>query len=164
MIIEPLAQQSRKGFACGNSQLDDWIQKYAGQNERQDFSRTYLAIDGGHLLGFVALSAASVSRHIAPVELTRNAPEYVPMVAITRLAVDRRAQGHGLGTLLLGFALDKILTVAGMIGAHGTLISAVDDNAKAFYLSHARFLEFDSLPGWLALPTDYVRREFTRTT
>ena len=160
MIIEPLARQKRDGFRCGNQVLDEWLHKYARQNESRDFSRTYLAVDGDEVLGYVAISAGSIDRRLAPADIGRSAPEFVPVVIITRLAVDTRAQGTGLGKRLLAHAFEKALGVSTVIGAGGVLVSAADESAKSFYLNVTRFIELDMRSSWLFVPMSSLRREF----
>jgi hypothetical protein len=72
---------NRADFACGKSDLDDWIRRYAGQSERKDTTRTFLAIDDGdNLVGYYstkayeldldeAASAFGVGRRRYPVSL-----------------------------------------------------------------------------------------------
>jgi len=162
VIIEPLARHKRDGFRCGNQFLDEWLHKYARQNERRDFSRTYLAVESDEVLGYVAVSAGSIDRRLAPADIGRNAPEFVPVVIITRLAVDTRAQGSGLGKRLLAHAFEKALGVSTVIGAGGVLVSATDETAKSFYLNVTKFIELDMRSSWLFVPMSSLRREFAR--
>jgi hypothetical protein len=32
------------GFSCGNEPLDRWLVRYAGQNQRRDAARTFVAV------------------------------------------------------------------------------------------------------------------------
>ena len=159
MIIEPLARQPRDGFRCGNQVLDEWLHKYARQNERRDFSRTYLALEEDEVLGYVSIAAGSIGRQLAPAEVGRNAPEFIPVVIVTRLAVDARAQGTGLGKLLLAHAFEKARRVASLIGAGGVLVSATDETAKSFYLNATNFVQLDSRDSWLFVTMASLRRE-----
>ena len=110
----------------------------------------------------MAISAGSIDRRLAPADIGRNAPEFVPVVIITRLAVDTRAQGAGLGKRLLAHAFEKALGVSTVIGAGGVLVSAADETAKSFYLNVTRFIELDMRSSWLFAPMTSLRREFAR--
>ena len=44
----------RGGFNCGKSDLDDWLRTRAGQLERSNNTRTFLALDGSRVVGYYA--------------------------------------------------------------------------------------------------------------
>ena len=60
----------------------------------------------------------------------------IPVVLLTRLAVDRSAQGHGLGAWLLRDAMLRTLAAATELGIRAMLVHALDDNARNFYFRH----------------------------
>jgi hypothetical protein len=48
------------GFFCGNELLDRWLVRYAGQNQRRDAARTFVAAtDDRHLYGYYTFVAAT---------------------------------------------------------------------------------------------------------
>lgn len=55
---------------------------------------------------------------------------------IGKLAVDKSAQGQGLGSALLFDALTRAADVADKIGVFLVEVKALDEPAKAFYLKH----------------------------
>jgi len=63
-------------------------------------------------------------------------PEQVPLLLIARLAVDRTAQGLGLGTELLSDALRRCLSASEIAGARAVIAHAIDDDAVRFYQRH----------------------------
>ena len=57
----------------------------------------------------------------------------VPIILLTRLAVDRSEQGVGLGKAMLKDALFRIASAADIVGARAALVHAIDADAAAFY-------------------------------
>jgi hypothetical protein len=44
----------RSSFSCGKPGLDDWLKRQAGQQERANNTRTFLAIEGQRIIGYYA--------------------------------------------------------------------------------------------------------------
>ena len=123
-----------EGFECGEAELDLFLKRYARQNQfRHYIGVTYVAVDGGEILGFVTLSAGSVNREELPKERQGSLPAYaLPILRLSRLAVDRRRQGRGIGRALLRFALRMALRQREAFGCYGVLVDAKAD-ATGFY-------------------------------
>jgi GNAT superfamily N-acetyltransferase len=157
--IVPLAATHRRDdFDCGEETLNDFLRRYARQQQERDFSRTYvvLADDAVTVRAFVSLSVGQVGTASFPSEL--KLPRYpVPVLRIGRLAVDRRAQGHRLGRELMRFALHLSLDLAGRVGIHAVVIDAKNDVARAFY-ERLGFVVFRDAPLSLFLPIATLRR------
>ena len=60
-------------------------------------------------------------------------PDPIPAVLIGRLALDKGAQGKGLGMGLLRDAVLRIVGAAETIGVRAILVHAMSEDAKAFY-------------------------------
>jgi ribosomal protein S18 acetylase RimI-like enzyme len=87
-----------------------------------------------------------------PQELIQKLPKHpVPVARMGRLAVDRIAQGRGLGKFLLVDAMKRVQNAAASIGVYALLVDAKDDTAKAFYKKYG-FVELVDLPLSLFLP------------
>ncbi|MCL2781551.1 MAG: GNAT family N-acetyltransferase [Actinomycetia bacterium] len=65
----------------------------------------------------------------------RSAPNPAPAVLMGRLAVDRRAQGAGLGRLLTRDAILSTLAAADRIGVRLLLVHALHERAAGYYES-----------------------------
>lgn len=78
-------------FACGEESLDRWLHRYAGQGERRNATRTFVAADGtGVVRGYYTLVAGQLE-HVEATEavrkgLSRRFP--IPVAILARLAVD----------------------------------------------------------------------------
>ncbi len=158
MTIEPLAGQNRKSFDSGNSILDDWLKRYATQNERRGFSRTYVAVAEDVVVGYVSLATGDSDRDFVPLEIGKGAPRDVPVIVIGRLAVDRSSQGRGLGRKLLAFALQRSLEVAQKVGVRAVIIQAFDERARDYYLSITNFSVLPERPLTMWVTIDDIKR------
>jgi len=63
----------------------------------------------------------------------------VPVILLTRLAVDTSAQGRKIGRALVLDALARVNAAADDIGVRALLIHAKDEEARAFYMHLAEF-------------------------
>lgn len=127
------------GFSCGKESLDRWLHRYAGQNERRDATRTFVATDpSGAVRGYYTLVAGELG-HEATTEtvargLSRHFP--VPVAILARLAVGRPDQGQGLGARLLNDAVGRVCRASREVAVRAVVAHAIDDRATDFY---ARF-------------------------
>lgn len=67
---EPIAKKhNRKGFDCGQADLNGFLAKYARQAHESGASKTYVAVDNAGnpaILGFYTLSPALIDFNLAP--------------------------------------------------------------------------------------------------
>ncbi len=122
--------------------LDEYLRKRALANHVQGASRCFVTCRDGPVVGFYALASAAIDRDSAPGQVRRNMPDPVPVILLSRLAVDRKEQGNGLGSHLLRDAITRSIRVAEHVGVRAILVHALHDEARAFY---AHF-EFESSP------------------
>jgi ribosomal protein S18 acetylase RimI-like enzyme len=128
------AEHDRTNFDCGNAVLNSWLVDHALASQRADLARTYLALDGIAIAGYVSLTTGSVRREDAPKRHARGMPRHpIPTILIARLAVDRGHQGRRLGSRLLAEALRMAATASDAVAARLVVVDAIDDQAAAFY-------------------------------
>ncbi|MEQ1717453.1 MAG: GNAT family N-acetyltransferase [Hyphomicrobium sp.] len=120
-------------FDCGTPSLNIWLQQHALANQETRAARTFVVCTGKRVVGYYALAAGSVVHTEATGRLRRNMPDPVPMALLGRLAVDKSAQGFGIGAGLLKDAGLRVLQAADLLGIRGILVDALDDKAKGFY-------------------------------
>ena len=124
------------GFSCGRESLDRYLVRDALKRDAAgDAKVIVLAKSDLEVVGYYAVSSASVSRKAATRRLKRNSPEPVPMALVGRFAIDSRYQKQGLGKALMKDAVLRIAQASEQIGIKGVLLHAIDDEAKAFYSS-----------------------------
>ena len=122
-------------FDCGVPPLDKWLKRRARDNAASGGTHTYVACEGGKVVGYYALAAGAVEVTAAPGRFRRNMPDPIPIVVLGRLAIDRSHQGKGLGRALFRDAGLRVLQAAAIIGVRGVLVDAISNDAKAFYLA-----------------------------
>jgi GNAT superfamily N-acetyltransferase len=123
------------GFDCGKTPLNDFLVKYALQNQASGGARTYVLTRGIRVIGYYSLAPASISPEDAPVRVMKGQGRYpVPVILMARFAIDQTEQGKGYGKALLRDALRRALNGAEMIGGRAFLVHAKDEEARAFYI------------------------------
>lgn len=123
-------------FACGKERLDRWLHRYAGQWEKRDATRTFVAVDGhGAVRGYYTLVAGQLEHAEATDAVRKGLSRHfpIPVAILARLAVDKRSQRNGLGASLLNDALERICRAAQEIAVRAVVVHADDDAAAAFY-------------------------------
>jgi ribosomal protein S18 acetylase RimI-like enzyme len=156
IVIEPLGKHhDRARFSCGQSDLDDWFRLRAGQDERRNVARVFVAVDADRgVIGFYSLSSLSLSLENLPEEVAHKLPRYdaIPAALIGRLARDERVRGQGVGELLLADAIQRILGAGRSIAVFAIVVDAKDERAVAFYKAFG-FRVFPLQPNRLFLLT-----------
>jgi GNAT superfamily N-acetyltransferase len=150
----------RSNFDCGIVELGDWLRKIASQHEKRDLARTYVAVqpNDNRVVGYYAISNHRVSYEALPAEQAKGLPRIdVPVVLLGKLAVDRSAQGQGLGEFLLIDALRRANHISEQIGVRAVEVDAFDDTAKKFYLKYG-FVPLNDDQRHLFLPMQTVRK------
>ena len=136
--VEPISKRHvTADFDCGSEAQTTWLRKYALHADRSDSTKVQVVTRSGHrhLVGYYALSAGSVESADAPERVLKGMPRNpVPVIILTRLAVDSDEQGHGLGRALVKDVLLRAAEASQAIGARALLIHCENNSARAFYL------------------------------
>jgi predicted N-acetyltransferase YhbS len=124
----------RRSFSCGKPDMDDWLKTKAGQQERANNTRTFLAVDGSKVIGYYATKAYEVGLdEVAEMYGVGRRAYPIPAVLLARLAVDAGFQGQKIGSLLLLHALSEIAEASRHIGLEVVVVDAIDRDAVTFY-------------------------------
>lgn len=148
----------RTGFVSGAGEIDDWLTKYAWQNQQANNATTYVITDGERVVGYYAITMSAYAKNDAPAAMQRGRPSQIPCILLARLAVDQSCQGEGLGWELLRDALLRAVTLSDSIGAAAVLIHCRDDKARNFYLSNGDFLQSPVEDLHLMVPIEALKR------
>ena len=142
---EPItAAHALDDFDCGETELTDWLRRFALTSHRDESARVYVVHREGRVVGYYALATGGVARDQAPARIARGqANRSIPVVILARLAVDEGEQGRGIGALLLRDALHRVAAAADIIGVRTLLIHTQNEAACAWYL---RMAEFEGSP------------------
>ena len=144
----------RTAFSCGAAELDRYLREHASQDIKRDVARVFVAVrpETTAICGYYSLSATSFQRDELPADQARKLPRYpVPAVLLGRLAVDRDAQGSGLGEFLLMDAMYRTLLATQVMAVHAMVVDAKDAAAAKFYRKYG-FIDFPDNAQRLFLP------------
>lgn len=146
-------KHNTKLFDCEVVELNNFISKFAAQQQKKFVGRTFVAIKPNNVvIGFYTLSAGSVKHADAPDGLKKGLPQYpIPVATLGRLAVDKSMKGKGMGSMLLKDALHKVITASENIALVAVIVDAKNESAVAFYRQYG-FAKFESIPSKLFLP------------
>ena len=109
----------------------------ARKQQSGDFTRVWVATEGGRdeILGYYALNAHSLEGEGLPPSLTKHAPRSgsIPTAYLSMIAVDRRHQGQGIGSILLGNALKRAVGAADQIGLKAVVLDVIEERRSRYY-------------------------------
>lgn len=125
---------NRSRFCSGDPDLDRFFLRYAGQNQfRHHIGTTYIALTSGQIVGFVTISPGEVTAEAIDTGTRARLPRYpLPIVRLSRLAVDRHYHRMGIGRALLRSILELALELRDRFGCTGVIVDAKPD-AIEFY-------------------------------
>lgn len=136
MLILPLNNgHDRKGFDCGDADLNRWFSQVARQHKDKGVSSTFVAVDepiSAQVLGFYALSLAELINADLPLSQRKRLPAKVPVYRLGRLATAKAHQGRRIGEFLLFDAIDRVTRIAQEVSGAGLVVNA-KPGAIAFY-------------------------------
>lgn len=152
----------RNDFDCGHPFLNQYLARYARQNDRSGIAKAFVMVPapaGNPVVGYYTLAAGAVAFEKLPKAVGKKLPRYpVPVARIGELAVDERFQGKGLGSALLIDALRRILDASREVAAWAVVVDPIDVQAACFYRkfgfvaladSEIMFLPMKEAAAWL---------------
>jgi GNAT superfamily N-acetyltransferase len=153
---EPIARKhDRKGFDCGQEDLNRFLQQYARQAHEHGASKTYVGVDDADstiILGYYTLSPAQVDFYRVPDVARLNLGRHdVGGFRLARLAVSKSLQGQGFGGQLLVAAARRCLRASQEVGGTALMIDAKDERVAGWYSSYGAVRLIDA-PLSLLLP------------
>ncbi|NOX08313.1 MAG: GNAT family N-acetyltransferase [Gammaproteobacteria bacterium] len=137
-VIEPLkTTHDRQGFTCGSEPLDTYLKKQSKQDVKRRISRVFIATthdSPSTIVGYYTLSILSIELNELPKNIVRKLPKHpVPAALMGRLAVSEKAQGAGVGKMLLMDAIKRTLGVSNEIAIYAMVVDPISEQAKDFY-------------------------------
>ena len=154
MLIQALSEaHDRKGFDCGDTDLNRWFSQIAKQHKNKGVSSTFVAVNhlgSAQVLGYYALSLAELLHADLPLAQRKRLPAKVPVYRLGRLAIDKAQQGQHIGEFLLFDAIDRVTRIAQEVGGVGLIVDA-KPSAVGFYQRYG-FDQMTDHPQHLFLP------------
>ena len=145
----------RAAFDCGETPLNEFLQRHARKSHDLGGAKTFVAIDDADnktILGYYSLSPASVEYARTPGIVKRGLARYdVPGFRLARLGVDRKLHGQGLGGQLLLAAGRRCLLAAAEVGGVALLIDAKNESVAGWYARYGA-VPLEDAPLTLMLP------------
>lgn len=140
LICEPVrkltASDDLESFDCGQSALNQFLQRFALVNQKSNSAQTYVSCCSNAVVGFYSLAVGSVEPATAAPRVIKGIAQHpVPVMILARLAVDLQHQGVGLGKALLKDALLRTVHAAEIAGIRALLVHAKDESARQWYLN-----------------------------
>lgn len=146
----------RSLFSCGKPDLDEWLKTQAGQQERVNNTRTFLAVDELKVVGYYSTTAYRLDLSEAAKMYGVGKRAYpIPAVLLARLAVDEGLQGSGIGSSLLLHALSQIAEASRHVGFEVVVVHAIDRSAVTFYAQRG-FTQFEDHDLHLFMPVKHL--------
>ena len=134
-----------EAFDCGQTDLNQWLWKYAMQNQSANATQSYVGLAGDVVIGYYSLAVGQVEYFEAPERLQKGLARHpVPIMLLARLAVHQEWQRKGIGRGLLRDAVLRTLQAAEIAGIRSLAVHAKDEQARRYYE------QFDFVPS----PTD----------
>ncbi len=118
-------------FDSGEPSQSEYPRTRASANHVEGASRCFATCRGSRVVAFYALASASVERGSVPGRVRRNMSASVPVILLSRLAIDRKEQKKGLGRHLLRDAITRSVRAADLIGVRAMLVHALHDEARS---------------------------------
>jgi GNAT superfamily N-acetyltransferase len=144
--------------------LDDWFRLRAGQDEKRNVARVFVAIDDqGGIVGFYSLSSFTLTIADLPPEHAKRLPRYdaIPAALIGRLARDEKVRGEGVGDLLLADAVRRVIGAARSLAVFAIVVEATDKKTALFYHGFG-FVPFPNRPLRLFMPASEAAEAVSR--
>ncbi|MFD1694463.1 GNAT family N-acetyltransferase [Roseibium aestuarii] len=160
-------RHDRSGFDCGVQRLDNYLALSARRQQRDDMTRVHVAVEEGQtrILGYSAINMGmmNVAELASPPRATPSHGE-IPVLFLGQIAVDRRAQGCGLGGILLHHVFEKACVIAADVGCRAVLLDVMSDGGpeafqrrKDWYVAFG-FRSFASRPSRLFMTLRQIRQ------
>ena len=139
------ADHDLAGFDCGKPALNAWLKTRALANQRNGFTVVVVVHDEHRVGGYYGLSPTAVEPAVLPRKIrTGQPPNPIPCLLLGQLAIDLAYCRRGVGTALVGHALERAALGARLTGGRAVLVRAIDEDAIGFWRRR----------GFLASPAD----------
>lgn len=127
-------EDDKSSFDSANYELNHFFQKYASQNQFKHYiGSTYVAMLSNIIVGFITISASSIKVEEYKNKDIKKLPKYpLPILRVSRFAVDIRYQNKGIGKALLTFVLRLGVEQKHKFGCIGVVVDAKTES-EAYY-------------------------------
>ena len=124
---------NRNQFDCGVSDLNNYLQRIANQDQKNNLSRIYVLAEQTEIIGYYSICAHAVPSDNMPQSIKTASYSSAPFLLLGRLAVNLKFQKQGYGDALIFDAFQKTAETAEKVGVLGMIVDAKDKQAIEFY-------------------------------
>ncbi len=159
------AVHDRKGFDCGQVELNTFLQQFAQRHRDAGISKTMVLQDGDEratICAYYTLSHTEIKRQSLPQSLAKKLPHYpIPVMLIAQLAVHKNVHGQGLGKVTLVSALEHAYNINLHLPSYAVIVDALDEGVQCFYEQYGfQVLDHSAKHTRLFLPMKTVSQLF----
>lgn len=155
--IKETTKKQLQSFDCGTEELNDYLKRYALQNDKKNIGKTFIAEEKEEIIGFYTLSIAQIGFEELSDEQLKGLPKYpIPCIRIARLVIDKRYQHNGIGSLLLKDAFLRIVNISHHTGVYFVVADAKQQSID-FY-RHYGFLPLKEKKQTYVLPVKTIQK------
>ncbi|WP_068317776.1 GNAT family N-acetyltransferase [Polycladidibacter hongkongensis] len=127
------ARHDRTGFDCGVKRLNNFLSLSAKKQQKDDMARIYVVVEPGNsaILGYHAINVGSMNVKELK-KPPRGTPQHgeIPVLFLGQVAVDLKAQGLGVGSVLMHHVFEKACVIADQVGCHAVLLDVMSDGGE----------------------------------
>jgi ribosomal protein S18 acetylase RimI-like enzyme len=123
-------------FNSGVAELDSYLKSVALANQSAHSAQTFVCTLMGStsVIGYYTIASAAIRRDELPdPDRKRVRFPHIPVVEITRFAVDQNYQGRGIANALLRNALRRCLKTSEYVGSYAVVIQTRGQKAIPFF-------------------------------
>jgi predicted GNAT family N-acyltransferase len=137
-VVQPLGDQDRAAFHCGEKALESYFLERASRDVREKISAVFVLLtedDNNTVLGYYTLSSHEIDAGELPTDLIKKIGKYrrLPATLLVRLAVSNTHKGRGLGEYLLMDVLRRSLDATTRVMSFAVVVDAKGEHVVAFY-------------------------------
>lgn len=136
-IVKLAPHHDRSAFDCGQGDLNRYLQQTAGQHQKKQVSRTWAAVhtaEPERILGFYTSTLAEISsEYLNPKDAKKLPKAALPVVRLSRLAVDQQHHGQQIGQRLLIDAIVRTARLLDNFAVAAMVVDAKDEGAARYY-------------------------------
>ena len=128
------SSHTRSKFDCGVERLDNFIKLTAKKQQKEDVTQVFVAVFQGQqeIIGYYSVNMGEVDIGGLPIP-PKSLPQgrQLPVLFLGQIAVDRKTQNQGVGSLLMHDVFRK--AVDSGIGCHAIALDIISDGSPEDY-------------------------------
>ena len=149
------ARHDRADFDCGVGRMNNYLKLSAKKQQKDDMTRVYVAVEEGsaRILGYHAINMGMMNVDELK-RRPRGTPDHgeVPVLFLGQVAVDKTAQGRGLGGILMHHVFEKACVVSDVAGCHAILLDVISDGGEEAFARRKAWYEGFGFAGFPSNP------------